>query len=131
MKPFLDTNVLIYAFSRGSRAARARELLELGGIVGVQCLNEFANVALTKLRMNWDEILAGLREIRFLCEVAAPLDLGLHDHGLAIARRYRLAVFDGLILAAAIASGCQILWSEDMQDGLVAEDALLVRNPFR
>lgn len=131
MKAFLDTNILIYAFSRDSRAARARELLQLGGTVGVQCLNEFATVARNKLRMEWDELLAGLAEIRFLCDVAAPLDLDLHDHGLVIAKRYRTAIFDALILAAALEAECRILWSEDMQDGLVVEDRLLVRNPFR
>lgn len=130
MTAFFDTNILVYAFSQDSRAERARALLDVGGTVGVQCLNEFANVARNKLGMDWGEVDAALGEIRLLCDVGAPVDLDLHKSGLAIARRYRLNVFDSLILAAALRAGCEILWSEDMQDGLVVETALTIRNPF-
>lgn len=130
MTAFFDTNILVYAFSQDSRAERARALLDVGGSVGVQCLNEFANVARNRLGMDWGEVDAALGEIRFLCDVGAPVDLDLHESGLAIARRYRLNVFDSLIVAAALRAGCEILWSEDMQDGLIVETALTIRNPF-
>jgi predicted nucleic acid-binding protein len=39
--------------------------------------------------------------------------------------------WDCLILAAALQSGCDILYSEDMQDGQVFEGRLTVINPFR
>ena len=45
---FLDSNVLVYAFTTDPRAARAQELLERGCIVGVQGLNEFTNVAVRR-----------------------------------------------------------------------------------
>lgn len=130
MTAFLDTNILVYAFSQDPRAERARALLDIGGTIGVQSLNEFANVARNKLGMDWGEVDAALGEIRFLCDVGAPVDLDLHESGLAIARRYRLNIFDSLIVAAALRAGCQTLWSEDMQDGLVIETTLTVRNPF-
>ncbi len=130
MKPFFDTNVLVYAFSHDRRAERARELLQLGGTAGVQCLNEFANVARRKLGMDWPELEASLEEIRRLCRIAVLPALGLHDHGLRLARRYGLSIFDGGMLAAALAADCSLLWSEDLHDGLVVEDRLLVRNPF-
>jgi predicted nucleic acid-binding protein len=131
VKAFLDTNILVYAFSRDPRAERARALLDVGGTVGVQCLNEFANVALNKLGMNWNEVDAALEEIRILCDIGAPVELDLHQSGLAIARRYGLNIFDSLVVAACLRSGCETLWSEDLQDGLVVEEALIVRNPFR
>lgn len=130
MTAFLDTNILVYAFSQDPRAERARDLLDIGGTIGVQCLNEFANVARNKLGMDWGDVDAALGEIRFLCDVGAPVDLDLHESGLAIARRYRLNIFDSLIVAAALRAGCETLWSEDMQDGLVVETMLTVRNPF-
>jgi len=34
-------------------------------------------------------------------------------------------------VASAIAAGCEVLWSEDMQDGMVMGDAVRVVNPFR
>ena len=131
MRAFLNSNILVYAFGRDDRAEPARALLDQGGTIGVQCLNEFANVALNKLRMNWDEVELALETIIELCEVAAPIDLSLHRYGLAISRRYRLSIYDGLIIAAALHSDCDTLWSEDMQDSLVVENRLVVRNPFR
>lgn len=49
-KPFLDTNVLIYAFARDDpRQQIARKLLAEGGAIGVQTVNEFVAVARGKL----------------------------------------------------------------------------------
>ncbi|TMJ22041.1 MAG: PIN domain-containing protein [Alphaproteobacteria bacterium] len=50
MKPFLDTNVLVYAvLSDDPRRPTAGRLLAAGGTISVQVLNEFANVARGKL----------------------------------------------------------------------------------
>lgn len=129
-RAFFDTNILVYAFSHDSRAVPARRLLGEGGYVGIQSLNEFANVALRKLKMNWSEVDDALHSITKLCRAVAPVDLELHRSGLAIAKRYRLSVFDSMIVAAALAAQCDTLWSEDMQDGLVVDGRLMVRNPF-
>ncbi|HEX5326106.1 MAG TPA: hypothetical protein VFW75_05525 [Acetobacteraceae bacterium] len=44
-RPFLDTNVLVYAVLQDDpRAAVAAGLLQDGGIVSVQVFNEFADV---------------------------------------------------------------------------------------
>lgn len=128
---FLDTNVLVYAFGADERSARAQELLAAGGWVGIQNLNEFANVALNKLKMSWSELHDALRQIQVLCRLAAPIDLNLHQQALMLAERYRLHIFDALVLASALRTGCDILWSEDMQHGLVVEGRLTIRNPFR
>jgi predicted nucleic acid-binding protein len=126
---FLDTNILVYAFSQDRRAERARALMP-SGVVGIQSLNEFANVALRKLGMDWRELRAALDMIEELCVLDGVIDRKLHRHGLEIAERYRLSVYDAMIVAAALRAGCDILWSEDMQDKLVIENALTVRNPF-
>ena len=55
---------------------------------------------------------------------------GVHEDGLRIARRHRLGVFDALLVAAALRSGCDTLWSEDMHHGLVVDGRLRVANPF-
>jgi predicted nucleic acid-binding protein len=47
---FLDSNVLVYAFTTDPRAARAQGLLARGCTISVQGLNEFTNVARRKLR---------------------------------------------------------------------------------
>jgi predicted nucleic acid-binding protein len=41
-----------------------------------------------------------------------------------------VSYWDALILAAALAAGCDTLYSEDMQDGQIFEGRLTVKNPF-
>lgn len=59
------------------------------------------------------------------------LDEALHKDGLRLARRYRLSVYDGMIVAAALTANCDILYSEDMHHGLIVDGRLQIVNPFR
>ena len=127
---FLDTNILVYAFSTDPRSATAERLLAKGCVVALQGLNEFLNVARRKLGMNWDETRAALDTIRTLCPEVLPMDGATHSEGLALAERHGLAFFDGLMIAAALRGGCRTMWSEDMQDGLVVDARLRIANPF-
>jgi predicted nucleic acid-binding protein len=64
-KPFLDTNILVYAFAAGdARSERAEAILTTGGVVSVQVLNEFTNVMRRKLGREWDDVLAALDVLR-------------------------------------------------------------------
>jgi predicted nucleic acid-binding protein len=127
---FFDSNVLVYAATKDPRKAeRARNLMEIGGVVSVQVLNEVANVTLKKKAMAWSEIHAFLALIRDLLEIHA-VDVSIHDRGLAIAERYRLSIYDAMIAAAALQTGCETLYSEDMHDGLLIDGRLRVTNPF-
>lgn len=128
---FLDSNVLVYAFTNDPRAARAQGLLAGGGNVSVQGLNEFTNVARRKLGMSWVEVREALAAIRTLCRAILPVDLGTHADALRIAQRYGCAVFDALVIAAALRADCGVLWSEDMHNGLVVDRRLRIANPFR
>lgn len=127
----LDTNVLVYAFSDDPRAAPAQNLLDLGCVTALQCLNEFANVARRKLGLDWPEIVIGLADIRSLCSSVLPLDIATHEHALELAGRYNLSIYDALLVSAALRGGCRLLWSEDMQDGLLVDEQLRVTNPFK
>lgn len=127
---FFDTDVLVYAFIGDRRSQRALTLLEKGGAIGVQNLNEFANVARNKLKKDWNWIHEALDRIRFLCPTVVPMDVRLHRKGIAIADRLQLNIFDALVVAAAREQGCETLWSEDMQDGMVVDALLTIRNPF-
>jgi len=44
--------------------------------------------------------------------------------------KYDFQVFDGIIAAAALEADCDILYSEDMHNGLVIENKLKIINPF-
>jgi predicted nucleic acid-binding protein len=128
---FVDSNVLVYAFTDDSRAAAAQALLERGCIMSVQCLNEFTNVARRKLGMTWVELREALAAIRILCRTILPVDVATHEDALRIAERYGYTIFDALIVAAALQAESDTLWSEDMQDGIVIDGRLRIANPFR
>jgi len=129
-KAFFDTNVVVYAFSSGDQRGQiAYESLTQGGVVSVQVLNEFTHTARRKLDMSWPEVTAALGAIRSLCPQIVPVTIGLHEDALAIAERFGYRIFDSLIIAAAIGSGCNTLYSEDMQNGQVI-DGVTILNPF-
>jgi predicted nucleic acid-binding protein len=49
---------------------------------------------------------------------------------LRTAERYRLSIYDSMIVAAALHAGCDRLWSEDLRHSLVLDGRLEVANPF-
>jgi predicted nucleic acid-binding protein len=127
---FLDSSILVYAFTTNPRAVTAQALLKRGGVINVQGLNEFTNMARRKLGMTWDEVRDALSAIRVVCRTIVPMDVETHADALRIAERYGCAIFDALMVASAVRADCSILWSEDMQDGLVIDKRLRIANPF-
>jgi predicted nucleic acid-binding protein len=127
---FLDSNVILYLLDDGPKRDRAEVVLAEGGTIGVQVLNEVLMNCIRKAGMDWDEAEAFLEGVRALCPVE-PLTEEVHDVGRAVGARYRLQVYDAMIVGAALIAGCDELLSEDMADGLVVADALTIRNPFR
>jgi predicted nucleic acid-binding protein len=128
---FFDTNILLYLLSGDDAKADAAEaLIGEGGHLSVQVLNEFASVATRKLDMTHAEVRDVLAPIRAMCQVHALTEV-THEVGVHLAERYRLSIYDGMIAAAALDAGCTTLFSEDMQDGLLIERSLRIRNPFR
>ena len=129
-KPFLDTNVLIYAFAANDpRSERAEALLAGGGTINVQVLNEFVNVTRRKSRCGWEEIVDRLNVLRALLDPPLPLTTEIHTAAIEIARHQGFQFYDSLIVSAAVEAGCSILYSEDFHHGHRME-GLTVQNPF-
>ena len=132
---FVDTNVLLYAVSLSpddtGKRRRALELLrERDLAVSVQVLQEFYYQATRPTRperLTPDDALAFLGTLmRFPIQ---EVTLDVFRTGVAIGQRFGLSYWDGAILAAARALGCDAVYSEDMssqQD----YDGLRVINPF-
>jgi predicted nucleic acid-binding protein len=128
---FFDSNVLLYLVSADSaKADRAEALLGKGGIASVQVLNEICSVCVRRHGMSWEETDRLLDAVRAHCRIE-PLTEDTFDLGRRLAERYRLSVYDAMIVAAAMLAGSKILHSEDLHDGLLVEERLVVRNPFR
>jgi predicted nucleic acid-binding protein len=130
-KAFLDTNVILYAFTDDRRADVATSLMAEGFDLSVQGLNEFANVARRKFGFDWPQIHEALASIRTLARAIHPLALETHADAVTLAQRYGFSIYDALIVAAALRARCEVLYSEDMQDGLVVADRLRIANPFK
>jgi predicted nucleic acid-binding protein len=132
----VDTNVLIYAASRAiiepDKRRRARQLLTQPDLaVSVQVLQEFYHQATRPTRPGW---LTHGQAMQFLESVLTfpiqPMTLEVFRAAVAISQRFQLSYWDGAILAAARAAGCDAVYSEDFnseQD----YDGLRVINPFR
>jgi len=128
---FFDTNVLVcIASGDTAKADRAEAILSDGGMISVQVLNELTNVTRRKMRMTWAETHAFLSLVRRLLAVQ-PITIEMHETGLSLAERYKLSTYDAMIVASALQAGCDTLWSEDLQHGMVLGQGLRVVNPFR
>ena len=128
-RPFIDSNVVLYLFSSNAvKADRAESLLQTGGLISVQVLNEVASVCLRKLKMTWQDIDAVLVTLKSTCEVL-PVTLASHEKAVGLAQQYQLSLYDANIVANAILGGAKTLLSEDMQSGMLME-GVTVLNPF-
>ena len=127
---FFDTSVLLYLLSRdAAKADRVEALLAERGMISVQVLNEFAAVAIRKLKMPLPEVREVLDTIRAVCDVE-PVTIETHDRALAIVERYGFSLYDSLLIAAALIADCKVLYSEDLQHGQLIDRQLRVVNPF-
>jgi predicted nucleic acid-binding protein len=134
---FFDTNVVVYAFdARDPRKqavadALVREaLLGRRGCISWQVVQEWMNVVLRKAAhpLSHAEARSALDLVLLpLCTVMPSTDLW--HRALDVQQRYGFAVYDSLIVAAALRAGCSELLSEDLQHGQRIE-SMVVRNPF-
>ncbi len=129
-KAFIDSNVALYLLSADTaKADRAEAVIAAGGVISVQVLNEITSVTRRKLGMSWDETNEVLAGLRAACPVE-PLTTQTHDTGRRLAERYGLSVYDAMIASSALLAGCDRLYSEDMQHGMLMDGTLQICNPF-
>ena len=133
---FFDTNILVYAndVSAGEKQVVARRLISESlrtgtGTVSAQVLSEFWVTVTRKLPVPLDRDLAERQLAFFSAFKVIAIDLGLVLTAVKIQHRQGISYWDALIVAAARAADCRLLYSEDMQDG-VDFDGIRVSNPF-
>jgi predicted nucleic acid-binding protein len=129
-KVFFDTNILLYLLSGDTgKADRAEAIMQIGGLISVQVLNEVTTVGRRKLSMSWSELDEFLSLIQSVLTVES-LTLDTYNRGRYVAEQYGLSVYDSMIVATALIGECSILYSEDMYNGLLVDDQLHICNPF-
>ncbi len=125
----MDSNVLIYAAQPESvKTSRALELLFDRPVISVQVLNEFVRVATGKMKMPIEVALLALIPVRHAAEIVS-ITLETHDLAMKIAHKHKVPIFDANIIAAAQLSGCDILYTEDLNHGQKFGRVSIV-NPF-
>ena len=129
MTAFIDTNVLIYAHGADEKSETARQTILTGGVISVQVLNEFAVVLRRKFRLEWDVIADVLADVRAALGPVRPVDVEIHLNAVSLARSHDFSFYDALIVASALAAGCDTLLTEDLQAGQRIA-GLTVVNPF-
>lgn len=128
---FVDTNVVLYSLSDDvTKRRQALAILANQPVLSLQVLNEAANIMRRKLGFD----IPAIREVllRWLRESRLhPLATSTLLSALDVATRYGFSHYDGLIIAAALESGCVTLYSEDFQHGQVLDQRLTIINPFK
>jgi len=131
MKYFIDTNIIVYNYS-GTEPDKFRKASDafIGAdrVCSTQVLSELMNVLSTKFRFSWDQIEEILKEVIAVVDVSSVM-IPTIKSAVQLSHRYRYTYYDSLILAAAIESHCNVLYSEDFQDGQEIEGVRIV-NPF-
>lgn len=133
-RAFFDTNVVVYAMSAqdARKQAIAVELLhrhsaEQSVIFSSQVLKETFDVLWRKRRLDPADALDLVRALA--TRQMSPHSTDGTLRALALAARYRLSVWDATIVQDALDSGCDVLYTEDLQAGMKFGD-LEVVNPF-
>lgn len=129
---FLDSNIVLYAYGDDrleSESAIAIQLLADYPSISTQVVNECSHVMRRKLVWQPAKV---AEELEILLELTKLHTVGINDIRLAwrIAARYGFSHYDSLIVASAVAAGCEQLLSEDMQHGQQIEQRLTIVNPF-
>ena len=135
MLSFLDTNILLYSCSPAPtqlrKRQRAQELLEGSDLaLSVQVLQEFYWQATRAARPHplTHDTAVGLIGVWRRYPV---LDISQQvlDSALEICQDHRIPYWDSAIIAAAGLSGCEVLLTEDMQNGATIA-GVTIHNPF-
>lgn len=98
------------------------------GIVSTQVLQEYASIALTKLKQDEAIVLRTLRLLETKTVVATTPPLV--RRAVELRKLHAINFWDAGILAAAEESGCDTLLSEDFGAGRYY-GGLVVKNPFK
>ena len=129
-KFFLDTNVVVYLLSDDiEKSTTAEQLLMAQPIISTQVANEFANACLKKMKLSKEETQELVKSLLDSCQTLSVSVETIHK-AMQLSNHYALSHWDSLIVAAAVLSDASVLYSEDMQHGLVIETITII-NPFR
>ena len=135
-REFVDANVLVYAFDPSAQLkhAAATRLMEGlwnsgAGCLSVQVLQEFFVIVTRKVAkpLSIDEASERARELA-AWRVFTPA-AGDVLAAIALHKESRINFWDAMVVQAAAELGCDVLWTEDLNDQQVLR-GVRIQNPF-
>ena len=135
-REFVDANVLVYAFdsSAGRKQQAAESLLQRlwesnTGCLSIQVLQEFFVTVTKKVAkpLPVEDATARIREFAAWRVFAPTADDVLA--AIALHTQAKIGFWDAMIVLAAAESECDVLWTEDLNDGQSVR-GVRIRNPF-
>jgi len=131
---FLDSNVLIYLHSEDDddkRNAAQCLLDDYECVTSFQAFNEISNVWFREFNWDSDKVEEHLDNIELVCDEVFPIYRATINSALELKKRYGFSYFDSLMLASALEGNCNVIFTEDMNDGQVINNSLTIKNPFK
>ncbi|MDX2034701.1 MAG: PIN domain-containing protein [Blastocatellia bacterium] len=130
---FVDSNIWLYALIEGEdadKSARARQVIQQGSLcISAQVINEVCQNLIRKAGMA-ESVIQELIESFHRKYIVALVSREVMLKASALRVRHSFSFWDSQIVAAALSVGADILYSEDMDGGLVLDSGMRIVNPF-
>jgi len=137
---FCDSNIWLYRFLIDPECDDAEEIRKHNLavaltsneniLISTQIINEVCAVLSKKAKISEIQIRQIIQEFYDGC-IVIQLERNIILRASELRASYSFSFWDSLIVASALATDANILYSEDMQDGLIISNQLTLINPFR
>lgn len=135
-----DSNIWLYLFLTDTNSDSSEEVRKHhiaknitnadNNIISIQVINEVCAVLLRKAKVSEIRIKQIIQEFYDGC-IVIEINHFIIIKASELRTNYNFSFWDSLIIASALFSGANILYSEDMQDGLIVDNQLTILNPFK
>jgi predicted nucleic acid-binding protein len=131
-RAFIDTNVFIYLYSEDEpekQSVSQRAVNKYNCVISTQVLNEFSSVCLGKLNKPTEEVELAVNELCEHCTVSL-IEKHFIKQALGIHKSYGYSYYDSLMIVSALNSDCRYFLTEDLSDGQVINNELIIVNIY-
>lgn len=135
LRCFIDSNIWLYALietdaapektQRAKAAIGRHEIILSTQVINEVCVNLRRKVALSEDRLR------GLIADFYAKYMVVEIDRSILIRASYLRERHHFSFWDSLIVASALQVNANIVYSEDMHDGLRIEEKLLIKNPLK
>lgn len=135
---FIDSNVWLYRFIINPNDADSIRKQQIATtitnypniLISTQVVNEVCANLIRKANFDNQQISIFIEELAEGCEILS-VSFEIIQSAVTLREQYLISFWDSLIVASAMLGNAKILYSEDMQDGLIINNKLEIINPFK